>query len=124
MKDYAKKEEKILNKIDKRIDELNNNLFKMDDADGKVKHFFEQEKALHDIKSIIRSENKLDKDEAKDKADSIKKDVDVIKTISDKIDDLEERLNALNDDDSKIESYFEQKKVIDDIKKIVKEALN
>lgn len=124
MKDYAKKEEKILNKIDKRIDELNNNLFKMDDADGKVKHFFEQEKALHDIKSIIRSENKLDKEEAKDKADSIKKDVDVIKTISDKIDDLEERLNALNDDDSKIESYFEQKKVIDDIKKIVKEALN
>lgn len=123
MIDYSEKEAKLLNKISARIDELESNLAKMDNTDSKIKHFFEQEKALHDIKSIIRSENKIYKDEAEDVADSIKKETTIAAVISNKIDDLENRLNELNDDDTKIKSYIEQKKAIADIKKIIDEAL-
>lgn len=123
MIDYSEKEAKLLNKISTRIDELESNLAKMDNTDSKIKHFFEQEKALHDIKSIIRSENKIYKDEAEDVADSIKKETTIAAVISNKIDDLENRLNELNDDDTKIKSYIEQKKAIADIKKIIDEAL-
>lgn len=123
MIDYSEKEAKLLNKINTRIDELENNLDKMDNTDSKIKHFFEQEKALHDIKSIIRSENKIYKDEAEDVADSMKKETNIAAVISNKIDDLENRLNKLNDDDTKIKSYIEQKKAIADIKKIIDEAL-
>lgn len=123
MIDYSEKEAKLLNKINTRIDELESNLAKMDNTDSKIKHFFEQEKALHDIKSIIRSENKIYKDEAEDVADSIKKETTIAAVISNKIDDLENRLNELNDDDTKIKSYIEQKKAIADIKKIIDEAL-
>lgn len=123
MIDYSEKEAKLLNKISTRIDELESNLAKMDNTDSKIKHFFEQEKALHDIKSIIRSENKIYKDEAEDVADSIKKETTIAAVISNKIDDLENRLNELNDDDTKIKSYIEQKKTIADIKKIIDEAL-
>lgn len=123
MIDYSEKEAKLLNKISTRIDELESNLAKMDNTDSKIKHFFEQEKALHDIKSIIRSENKIYKDEAEDVADSMKKETNIAAVISNKIDDLENRLNKLNDDDTKIKSYIEQKKAIADIKKIIDEAL-
>ena len=95
----------------------------MDNTDSKIKHFFEQEKALHDIKSIIRSENKIYKDKAEDVADSMKEETNIAAVISNKIDDLENRLNKLNDDDTKIKSYIEQKKAIADIKKIIDEAL-
>ena len=123
MIDYSEKEAKLLNKISTRIDELESNLAKMDNTDSKIKHFFEQEKALHDIKSIIRSENKIYKDKAEDVADSMKEETNIAAVISNKIDDLENRLNKLNDDDTKIKSYIEQKKAIADIKKIIDEAL-
>ena len=123
MTDYAKKEEKILTKISERIDALDNNLSKLAESSNKVEHFFEQEKALYDIKSIIRSENKLDEDETNDEENALKEDTNTIKNISQKIDDLETRLKSLDDNDSKVKSYIEQKKAIDDIKNIINDVL-
>ena len=121
--DYAKEEAKLLTKINDQIEKLDINRSKMGSAENKLAHFADQEKALHDIKSIIRSENKIYKDEAEDVADSMKKETNIAAVISNKIDDLENRLNKLNDDDTKIKSYIEQKKAIADIKKIIEEAL-
>ena len=63
MTDYVAKEVKLLNKIADRISILDGVLDKMEDTDSKVKHFMEQEKALHEIRAIIREENKIGKEE-------------------------------------------------------------
>lgn len=125
---YSKKENSLLNKINKRITKLNADLERMEDTESKAKHFVEQEKALHEIRSIIREENLVYKtkekaDEANEKAiDNLVKDQEkAITHIVKKIDDLDKNLANLDDDDSKVKSYLEQKKVVKDIKDILKE---
>ena len=100
----------------------------MEDTESKAKHFIEQEKALHEIRSIIREEKAVDKtkekaEEASEKAvDKLIKEQDKAVThIVKKSDDLDKNLANLDDDDSKVKSYLEQKKVVKDIKDILKE---
>ncbi|WP_290033976.1 hypothetical protein [Ligilactobacillus cholophilus] len=126
--DYSKKENSLLNRINKRIIKLNADLERMEDTESKAKHFIEQEKALHEIRSIIREEKAVDKtkekaEEASEKAvDKLIKEQDKAVThIVKKIDDLDKNLANLDDDDSKVKSYLEQKKVVKDIKDILKE---
>ena len=46
MTNYSKKEFKTLGKIEHTIIKLDETLGKMEDTDSKIKHFFEQEKAI------------------------------------------------------------------------------
>jgi len=69
MADHEKKILKALLEIEKTIEKLDETLCKLDDADGKkVKHFVEQEKAIHEIKKILRAVDRIDKYEEKDAA--------------------------------------------------------
>ena len=61
MTDLAAREEKLIREIEKEMDKLDQTLAKMDETDSKIKHFIEQEKALHEIRTIIRKEHKLEK---------------------------------------------------------------
>ena len=58
--DYAKEEAKLLTKINDQIEKLDINLSKMGSAENKLAHFTDQEKALHDLHSIIRDGKKID----------------------------------------------------------------
>ena len=58
--DYAKEEAKLLTKINDQIEKLDINLSKMGSAENKLAHFADQEKALHDLHSIIRDGKKID----------------------------------------------------------------
>lgn len=59
--DYAKAEAKLLTKINDQIEKLDINLSKMGSAENKLIHFADQEKALHDLHSIIRDGKKIDR---------------------------------------------------------------
>lgn len=123
MSNYEEKEFKLLEKIDSRINKLDEDLSKMDGTDSKVKHFLEQEKALHEIRSIAREEKRVDKLDDKVVEKATDSTVDVINEISKRIDDLDKDLDNLEDDDSKVKGYLAQKKTIHDIKELVKSIL-
>ena len=120
-------EDKILKEINQKIEELDINLSKMDSAENKLIHFADQEKALHDIKSILRKEKEIDrlaKDTEKiaQKSDEnavVQNQKELIDKISKKIDDLIGTLANVSDDDAKIKSYIDQKEVINDIKNTI-----
>ena len=74
--DYAKEEAKLLTKINDQIEKLDINLSKMGSAENKLAHFADQEKALHDLHSIIRDGNP----KKKSKTGSMMKTVPLIKS--------------------------------------------
>lgn len=126
--DYSKEEAKLLDKINNKIEELDINLSKMGSAQNKLVHFADQEKALHDLHSIIREGKKMDKVEERASQKSEKEiqnwindENSTVNQIDRRVDDLIGTLSNVSDDDSKIKSYVEQKKVIGDIKAIIKE---
>ena len=122
--DYAKEEAKLLTKINDQIEKLDINLSKMGSAENKLAHFADQEKALHDLHSIIRDGKKIDHVEEraeKEVQNWINDENSTVNKIERKVDDLIGTLSNVSDDDSKIKSYVEQKKVIGDIKSIIKE---
>lgn len=126
--DYSKEEAKLLDKINDKIEELDINLSKMGSAQNKLVHFADQEKALHDLHSIIRDGKKMDKVEERAAQKSEKEiqnwindENSTVNQIDRRVDDLIGTLSNVSDDDSKIKSYVEQKKVISDIKAIIKE---
>lgn len=130
MADYEAREEKLLGKIADRLNILDETLAKMEDTDSKVKHFFEQEKALHEIRVITRKENRINKDEnkaeqkdEKQMSDWISGQMKLVDDIDKRLDTLDATLDKLNEGkDSKVKSYLEQKKAIEEIKTILKDA--
>lgn len=130
MIDYEAKEEKLLEKIAERMEKLDADLDTMETTDSRFHHFTAQEKALHEIRAMVREEKRITKDEEKsEKQDDkianswLKNEDSLVNKIDKKIDDLEATLEKLNDDDDKkVKSYLEQKKAIDDIKSILKTA--
>ena len=127
MTNYDEKEKKILTKIADEIVKFDATCAKMDAATGKIKHFFEQEMAMHEIKSIIRMCNKVDKLEEK----SYKKLVldvaaledlkdDNLKNICKTIVKLDENLAKLaSGEEGKIMTYIHRKEAMHEIKKIL-----
>lgn len=130
MADYEAREEKLLGKIADRLNTLDETLAKMEDTDSKVKHFFEQEKALHEIRVITRKENRINRDEDKAEEKDEKQMSDWISGKMKLVDDIDKRIDTLDatlakldeDKDSKVKSYLEQKKAIEEIKKILKDS--
>lgn len=126
--DYPKEEAKLLNKINEQIEKLDINLSKMGSAENKIIHFADQEKALHDLHSIIRDGKKINRVEKQAEKQSEKEIQNwisdknsTVNKVEQKVDDLIGTLSNVSDNDSKIKSYVEQKKVINDIKSIIKE---
>lgn len=130
MTNYEKKEEKAFEKIEKTLVHLDETLGKLEDTDSKVKHFVEQEKALHEIKSIIRHEKKIDKlqneaveDAAVEAGEWLDQQDALFTDIANEVTKLDKTLDKLDEDkDSKVKSYVEQEKALHEIKKIVKHA--
>lgn len=129
MTNYEKREEKALDTIAKKITKLEEHIATMEETDSKVKHYFAQEEAIHDIRSITRHIAKIgkleDKADAKEIKEAEKLTEEEIKTITDidkEFDKLEATLEKLDDSENKVKSYLEQKKAIHEIKKLLKEA--
>ena len=126
MAEHGKKILKALLEIEKTVEKLDDTLNKLDSADGKVKHFIEQEKAIHEIKKIAREFHKIEKYEEKDDAKRAHKiTVDVngqekaLTNIANAADKLGEELAKVSDDDGKIKSFIAQKKITHQVKKIL-----
>jgi len=120
---------KALVEIGKTVEKLDGTLDKMDGSEGKVKHFIEQEKAIHEIKKIVRASDRLDKYEEKDLeewAHKVAKDIDgqakALAHIGDAVDKLEAELAKIGDDDGKVKSFVAQKKMVHQVKKILHEC--
>lgn len=129
MTNYAKKEANVLTRIEKELEKLDVSLAKMDDSTNKVSHFYEQEKAIHEIKQIIRSAKKYDKLTAKEAEAAVdeviyqtEEELDLVNDISNEFDKLDKTLSALGETDSKVKSYVEQKAALHEVKKIIKKA--
>ena len=127
MTSYDEKEKKILTNIADEIVKFDATCAKMDGTEGKIKHFFEQEVAMHEIKSIIRMCNKVDKlEEKSDKKlvldvaalEDLKD--DNLKNIGKTIVKLDENLAKLaSGEEGKIMTYIHRKEAMHEIKKIL-----
>jgi len=126
MADHERKIITALFEIEGLAEELDLTLEKMDNADGKVKHFIEQEKAISKIKKIAKEYDKIDKYEEKDAkkcASRLKGDVHeqekALEHIANEADKLDEALEKVTDDDGKVKSFVIQRKAAHQIKKIL-----
>ena len=126
MANNEKKIVKALLEIEKTVEKLDETLDKMDAAEGKAKHFIEQEKAIHEMKKIARECDKIEKyEEKEDEALARRIKVDVAEQekalahIAEAADKLDEELSKISDDDGKVKSFIAQKKVAHQIKKIL-----
>lgn len=127
MATYDEKQEKAFNEIADTLFKLDNTLATLANTDSKVKHFFEQEKALHEINKIVRETKKIEKleDEKIDSviltAEEIAQIVDDnLKSIGKTLVNLDDTLAKLDDaEGSKVKSYILQKKAIHEVKKIL-----
>lgn len=129
MTDLAAREEKLIREIEKEMDKLDQTLAKMDETDSKIKHFIEQEKALHEIRTIIRKEHKVEKLEEKDAqheidavVNELEREESLINGINKEVEKLDKTLSKIDGDENRVKSYFEQKKVLHEIREIVKKV--
>ena len=53
------REESLINGINKEVEKLDKTLSKIDGDENRVKSYFEQKKALHEIREIVKKVNKL-----------------------------------------------------------------
>lgn len=62
IEDWADDQYILLREIGRQIDKLEEILDHLDDSDSKIKGFFEQQKAIHYIKSILKKSRQLHMD--------------------------------------------------------------
>ncbi len=129
MANHETKEMKTLKKIAEQIVRLDETLEKLAETDAdehKVKHFVEQEKAVMEIRGIVRKSKHfahlVEKEEAKKElavAADQALEVKTIKDILDRFDKLDASLAKLDEDSNRVKSYFEQRKAIHEVKRIL-----
>ncbi|MGY3746817.1 hypothetical protein ACWN8P_06125 [Vagococcus salmoninarum] len=129
MSELTNKEVRLLNKINNELESLAVNLEKMTETDSKVKEFYEQEKAIHNIHVIVRKAKKVEKLEGKaiDKAiDDVIYETESELELAQKIDNdfvkLEETVTKMAESTNKVASFLEQKKALHEARKILKES--
>ncbi|NLW79239.1 MAG: hypothetical protein GXY32_07505 [Ruminococcaceae bacterium] len=129
MKDYAKKEDKILDKIADTMVKLDTTLDSLDVDDNRVQHYYEQQKAIMEIRKITRLANRLTDVEMEDAAlhdNVISSDRDSEAVLLSQIDNsfyrLDEDLGKLDESDSRVKSYIEQRKALHEVKRILYNA--
>jgi len=127
MSNYEEKELKALDKIADTMINLENTCDKLNDSEGKVRHFLEQEKAFHEVKKIIRACKKIDHLEEKEMDHNIL-DIETLEELENNnlkdIAKIVNKLDATLDEItkvqySKIKSFIEQKKALHEVKKIL-----
>jgi len=125
MTNYEKKILQALQEIEKTVKKLDDTLDKMENTDSKVKHFIEQERAIHEIKKIAREFHKIEKLAEKDaveQAHRITAEAEQEKAlvkIAMATEKLDTELANIGDDDEKVKSFIAQKELADQIKKIL-----
>ncbi|MGG5314491.1 hypothetical protein [Enterococcus sp. AZ072] len=129
MSKIEEKEVNVLTKINRTINELELTLEKMDETESKINYFYEQEKAIHEIRVIIRKAKKVaklvDKEVTRDVDEVVYATEDEL-TLAQEIDEefnkLDQTLTNMNETDGKAKSYLEQQKALHEAKKILKKA--
>ncbi|SHH28022.1 hypothetical protein SAMN02745245_00982 [Anaerosphaera aminiphila DSM 21120] len=127
MSNYEEKEAKTLNEIADTLIKLDKTFEDLEESEGRVKHFIEQEKAIHEIKKIVKKCNKIEDleddhiyDEVLNLEDLKDFESENLKEIGNTIIDLDKTLEKLDEGkNSKVKSYIEQKKAIHQVKKIL-----
>lgn len=111
------------------INELELTLEKMAETDSRIKHFYEQEKAIHEIRVIIRKAKKVEKlvdQEVTAAIDEVvyetAEELTLAQEIEQEFDKLDQTLAGMSETDSKAKSYLEQQKALHEAKKILKKA--
>lgn len=129
MSELTNKEVRLLNKINNELESLAVNLEKMTETASKVKEFYEQEKAIHNIHVIVRKAKKVEKLEGKaiDKAiDDVIYETESELELAQKIDDdfvkIEGTITKMAESTNKVASFLEQKKALHEARKILKES--
>lgn len=130
MTDYTQKQAEALDKIAQTLDKLDVSLTKMDAADeGGVKHFYEQEKAMHEIKKLLREADMVDTYEQKAGetgqkrlGQDMSKQAASLGKIDKRMGQLDATLASLNETDNKVKSYIEQKKAVHEIREILRQG--
>lgn len=129
MTNYEKHEDRTLDKISERITKLETDLQTIDDTDKKFKSFEASEKAIHEIRMIIRDSKHfehLEDREAKHDANEVAhlddQDVENIDGIEKELDKLDDHLAKDDETDSRAKGYVEQKEALHNIKEILKKA--
>ena len=124
--EYQAKIDKAMQKIADVVDKLEDTLGKLEEDGGKIKHFFEQQKALMEIKSIVHEAKKIEgyqDAEVKEGVTAIQKDQQregsVLESIEKAYSSLDGALERLGETDSKIKSFIEQHRVLHLVKKIL-----
>lgn len=119
-----KKEVSVLDKIAEKVQKLDLHLKKLNgDNEGKIKHWVEQEMAIHDIHSIVRHALKLDKLEEKSTAAELTADeAKVVEAINEKFDRLKENLAQIDVGNDKLKAILEHENLVSEVKAILDKA--
>lgn len=127
--DYMAKEAKIIGQINELLDALDITLSQIDDPANQAIGYDAQSRAIAQLEEVVKKENKLDKlyDQAREQAERVQGDyenrqAELEYQIRQELARLDETLSKLDVCDNKLQCFFEQKKAIHEIKKIVKAA--
>lgn len=126
---YDLEELQVLDDISAVLARLDNNLSTMEATDSRVKHFIAQERAIHEIRQTVRDAKKVLKyDQKSQEADLEQVDYDesreqdVLGDIDKNFDKLDVTLAKLDDTESRIKGYIEQKRALHEVKRILHDA--
>ncbi|MBP1041044.1 hypothetical protein I6N95_08515 [Vagococcus sp. BWB3-3] len=126
---FDQKEIRLLTKISHAITELELSLEKLEDTDHKLKHFYEQEKAIHEIRVIIKNAKKVERlvnEEIILTIDDViyetAEELSLAQEIDQEFEKLEQTLSTIDDTDNKVKSYLEQQKALHEAKRILSNA--
>lgn len=130
MKTIEQKEANILDKVGNTLTTLDDTLGRMETTESRLKGFVAQEKAIHEVKKAIRESEHYDEisgawdyDVEADEAYDDKKMGKALVKIDHRLTELAVDLDKLdNDDNSRLKAWFEQRKAIHDVKKILHQA--
>lgn len=111
-------EEKIIIKIGEVLEKLETTLSDMADTESKTHYFVEQEKAILEIKKVIREERKLEKLEEKE----LEAELSLVDGIVNHINHLDKKLAELGEDPNHVKAFVIQRECIRDIKKIIRDV--
>lgn len=137
MADYAKRQLKALDRIAKKIADIEGHLTKIEDSVDNEKHHTAQHETIKDIKSILKHAEKVNKDSAelerlageghKDPAENhyiyMEDEEPVIKDLKKGLNDLEKQLDDIDESKAgKVKAFRAEHHYLEKAQQILKDA--
>ena len=123
------REWKTLDKIADTVDKLDEHMADLDTEEGRAGQFANDQRAVHDMRKIIRESNKLDKLEdkrEKRELDAAEEDqyqeAYYLRKIDRSFDDLDAAMDKLGSTGSRLRAFIEQRKAIHHVKQLLNAA--